>query len=167
MSDLTQAEQEMVARWMDHARSGTGYSTQQSSRPQTLGYGLVDSPAGQCAWIVEKFQAWTDCDGDLLNILTRDELLDIVMMYWLPAAGASSARLYWESHGRLIGDAVGVPVGCSQFPQEVFRVSRRWAEQRFADLRWWNELDKGGHFPAFEQPAIFVEEVRSFFRTVR
>jgi pimeloyl-ACP methyl ester carboxylesterase len=167
MSDLTEEEQEMVATWMDHARSGTGYSTQQSTRPQTLGYGLVDSPAGQCAWIVEKFRAWTDCDGDPLNILTRDELLDNVMMYWLPGAGASSARLYWESHGRAIGDAVGVPVGCSQSPKEVYRVSRRWAEKRFADLRWWNELDKGGHFLAFEQPATFVNEVRSFFRTVR
>jgi pimeloyl-ACP methyl ester carboxylesterase len=167
MSDLTEDEKAMLAAWEAHAQSGTGYSQQQSTRPQSLGYGLVDSPTGQCAWIVEKFGAWTDCDGDPLNVLTRDELLDNVMLYWLPGTGASSARLYWESFRPSIGDTVGVPVGCSQFPKEVRRCSRRWAERRFPDLRWWNELDRGGHFPAFEQPAIFVEEVRSFFRTVR
>jgi pimeloyl-ACP methyl ester carboxylesterase len=167
MSDLTEAEQAMLASVGEHAKSGMGYSTQQSTRPQTLGYGLVDSPAGQCAWIVEKFCAWTDCDGDPLNVLSRDELLDNVMMFWLPATGASSARLYWESFGHPIGDGVSVPVGCTQSPKEVYRASRRWAERRYSDLRWWNELEKGGHFPAFEQPATFVDEVRSFFRTVR
>jgi pimeloyl-ACP methyl ester carboxylesterase len=167
MSEITDEEKAMLATTAEHARRGMGYSTQQSTRPQTLGYGLVDSPAGQCAWIIEKFAAWTDCDGDPLNVLTRDELLDNVMMFWLPGTGASSARLYWESHGKSIGDGVSVPVGCTQSPKEVYRSSRRWAERRYADLRWWNELDKGGHFPAMEQPAVFVDEVRSFFRTVR
>jgi pimeloyl-ACP methyl ester carboxylesterase len=167
MSELSEQEQAMLASVAEHRRTGMGYSIQQSTRPQTLGYGLVDSPAEQCAWIIEKFAAWTDCDGDPLNVLTRDELLDNVMMFWLPGTGASSARLYWESHGKSIGDRVSVPVGCTQSPKEVYRASRRWAERRYADLRWWNELDKGGHFPAMEQPAVFVDEVRSFFRTVR
>jgi pimeloyl-ACP methyl ester carboxylesterase len=116
---------------------------------------------------VEKFWAWTDCDGHPENVLTRDELLDNVMMYWLPGAGASSARLYWESFRRGNLDPVAAPTGVSVFPKEIIRVSRRWAEKRFTDIRYWNELDKGGHFAAFEQPASFVDEVRAFFRLVR
>ncbi|BBZ15444.1 epoxide hydrolase family protein [Mycobacterium branderi] len=167
LSELTSEEQAMLATISHHQQWGAGYSTQQSTRPQTLGYGLVDSPAAQCAWIAEKFWAWVDCDGDLFSVLSRDELLDNVMFYWVPAAGASSARLYWESLRRVNEDPVTVPVGCSQFPKEVYRASRRWAEKRFPDLRWWNELGKGGHFAAFEQPTLFIDEVRSFFRTVR
>ena len=132
-----------------------------------VGYGLVDSPAGLCSWIVEKFWSWTDCDGDPANVLTRDEMLDNVMLYWLPAAGASSARLYWESFGKPISGTVTVPVGCSLFPKEIFRASRRWAEKQYPDLRYWNEPAKGGHFAAFEQPAIFVDEVRAAYRTIR
>ncbi len=167
VSDLTNEEQAMLATIRHHMKTGTGYSQQQSTRPQTLGYGLVDSPAAQCAWIAEKFWSWVDCDGDLFTVLTRDELLDNVMLYWLPATGASSARLYWESMRTANTDPVPVPVGCSQFPHEVYRSSRRWAETRYPDLRWWHELDKGGHFAALEQPEIFVDEVRSFFRLVR
>lgn len=167
LSDLTEDEQAMLAVIEHHQQWGAGYSAQQSTRPQTLGYGLVDSPAAQCAWIVEKFWAWTDCDGDLFNIVSRDELLDNVMLYWLPAAGTSSARLYWESLRGVNQDPVAVPVGCSQYPKEIYRASRRWAEKRYPDLRWWNELDRGGHFGALEDPATFVDEVRSFFRTVR
>jgi pimeloyl-ACP methyl ester carboxylesterase len=167
LGDVTPEEQAMLDAAVQHARSGTGYSTQQSTRPQTLGYGLVDSPVGQCGWIAEKFQAWTDCDGDPFTVLTRDELLDNVMMYWLPGAAASSARLYWESFGKRLRDPVRVPVGCTQSPKEIYRSSRRWAEKRYLDLRWWNDVDKGGHFLAIEQPAIFVDEVRSFFRLVR
>jgi pimeloyl-ACP methyl ester carboxylesterase len=167
MGDLTDTEQAALASMAHYQQWDSGYSKQQSTRPQTLGYGLVDSPAGQCAWIVEKFWSWTDCDGDPLNVLTRDELLDNVMLYWVPATGASSARLYWESFNTLNTEPVTVPVGCSIFPKEIFRPSRRWAEKRFPDLRWWNEPDKGGHFAAFEQPETFVDEVRSFFRTVR
>ena len=95
--DLTEDEQQALAAYAEHRRWGTGYSKQQSTRPQTLGYGLVDSPVGQLAWIVEKFWAWTDCDGHPENVLSRDELLDNVMLYWVTGSGASSARLYWES----------------------------------------------------------------------
>jgi hypothetical protein len=167
LGELTERESEALAAMKEHQDWGTGYSKQQSTRPQTVGYGLVDSPAGQCAWIVEKFWAWTDCDGHPENVLTRDELLDNVMFYWLPAAGASSARLYWESFVRGNRDPVDVPSGMSIFPKEIFRPSRRWAEKRFTDIRYWNELDKGGHFAAFEQPETFVDEIRAFFRLVR
>ena len=107
---------------LDYYRNwDSGYSKQQSTRPQTVGYGLVDSPAGLCAWIMEKFWSWTDCDGDPANVLTRDEMLDNIMLYWLPGTGASSARLYWESFGKPLAGTVTVPVGCSVFPKEIFR----------------------------------------------
>ena len=167
MENLTAAEQATLAHMAEFQKWETGYSGQQSTRPQTLGYGLADSPAGQCAWIVEKFRAWTDCDGHPENVLTRDELLDNVMLYWLPGTGASSARLYWESYRNVDLSVISAPTGCSIFPKEVIRLSRRWAEKRFTDLRYWNELDRGGHFAAFEQPDLFVNELRSFFALVR
>jgi pimeloyl-ACP methyl ester carboxylesterase len=165
--DLTDDERAALEAAAQHERWGTGYSRQQSTRPQTLGYGLVDSPAAQAAWIIEKFWAWTDCDGHPENAVSRDELLDNVMLYWLPGAGASSARLYWESFVDRSYQAVTVPAGASIFPKEIFRPSRRWAEHRYTDLRYWNELDKGGHFAAMEQPEAFVAELRAFFRLVR
>jgi pimeloyl-ACP methyl ester carboxylesterase len=163
----TAAEQASLDAYGEHRRRGAGYSAQQSTRPQTLGYGLVDSPAAQCAWIVEKFWAWMDCDGHPENVLTRDELLDNVMLYWLPGAGASSARLYWESFAARDEGIVEVPVGCSIFPKEIFPVSERWARYRFPDLRHWHELERGGHFAALEQPAVLVDELRTFFALVR
>jgi pimeloyl-ACP methyl ester carboxylesterase len=108
-----------------------------------------------------------DCDGHPENVLTRDELLDNVMLYWLPATGASSARLYWESYRRPDWSAIDVPTGLSIFPKEIFPISRRWAQRRFRDLRHYHELDRGGHFAAFERPDVFVDELRTFFRQVR
>jgi len=172
--DLTERERAALASMKRSAERDSGYSQEQSTRPQTIGYALVDSPAALCAWIIEKFWAWTDCDGHPENVLTRDELLDNVMLYWLPGTGASSARLYWESSRQVnewisgpTGDTVAVPTGCSIFPKEIQRPSRRWAEKRFLDIRYWNEPDRGGHFAAFEQPDLFVEELRAFFRLVR
>jgi pimeloyl-ACP methyl ester carboxylesterase len=167
MNDLSEREQGALASMQHYERWDSGYSKQQSTRPQTIGYGLVDSPAGQAGWILEKFWSWTDCDGHPENVLTRDELLDNVMLYWLPATGASSARLYWESFSNPSLETVQVPTGCSIFPKEIFRCSRRWAEKRFPNLVHWNELERGGHFAAFEQPEAFVEEVRACFRHVR
>ena len=168
MDDLTDDERDSLAGSKHYQDWDSGYSKQQSTRPQTLGYGLVDSPAAQAAWVVEKFWAWTDCDGHPENALTRDELLDNVMLYWLPGNGASSARLYWESfRGLTSREPVNAPTGISIFPKEIFRPSRRWAEQRYANILSYNRLDRGGHFAAFEQPELFVGEVRSFFRLVR
>jgi pimeloyl-ACP methyl ester carboxylesterase len=149
----------------------SGYSKQQSTRPQTLGYGLADSPIGQAAWILEKFWAWTDCNGHPENALTRDELLDNVMLYWLTGSGASSARLYWESFGKAFAgradNTVALPAGCSIFPKEIVPTPRSWAERRYRNIVYWNELDRGGHFAAFEQPELFVEELRRCFRLMR
>jgi pimeloyl-ACP methyl ester carboxylesterase len=172
--DLTERERAALDSLRHSAEWDSGYSQEHATRPQTIGYALVDSPAALCAWIVEKFWAWTDCDGHPENALSRDELLDNLMFYWLPRAGASSARLYWESirqvnewiSGSKI-DTVDVPTGCSVFPKELQRPSRRWAAKRFVDIRYWNEPERGGHFAAFEQPELFVEDVRSFFRLVR
>jgi epoxide hydrolase len=172
--DLTERERAALASLEHSAESDSGYSQEQATRPQTIGYALVDSPTALCAWIIEKFYAWTDCDGHPENVLTRDELIDNLMLYWLPRTGASSARLYWESIGQVnewitgsARDTVAVPTGCSIFPKELHRPSRRWAEKRFLDIRYWNEPARGGHFAAFEQPELFVDEVRSFFRLVR
>jgi len=145
----------------------SGYSKQQSTRPQTLGYGFSDSPVGQMAWILEKFWSWTDCEGHPENVLTRDKLTDNVMLYWLPGTAASSARLYWESFRSFPTDPDMVPTGCSIFPKEISRPSRRWAEKRYAKLVYFNELEKGGHSAAFEQPETFVREVRAYFRQIR
>jgi len=168
LSPLEQAALEGMAYYNEH---DSGYSKQQSSRPQTLAYGLADSPVGQMAWIVEKFYAWTDCEENGVkhpeHVLSKDEILDNVMLYWLNNCAASSARLYWESFNSPNLDPIDMPVGCSIFPCEIFRSSRRWAEKRFSNLIHWNELDKGGHFAAFEQPGVFVEELRNCFRQLR
>lgn len=167
MEDLTEQEQDALEAMGHYDRWDSGYSKQQSTRPQTLGYGLVDSPAGQAAWITEKFWAWTDCDGHPENALTRDQILDNVSLYWFTATGASSGRLYWESFNSTGLEPVTVPSGVTRFPKEIFRPSRRWVEARFTDLRHWGEAERGGHFAAFEQPQYLAEEIRRFFRTVR
>jgi pimeloyl-ACP methyl ester carboxylesterase len=144
LSDLTEAEKSAMAGMQHYQQWDSGYSKQQSTRPQTLGYGLVDSPAGQAAWILEKFWSWMDCNGHPENVLSRDELLDNVMFYWLPASAASSARLYWESFNSVNMDPVTVPTGASIFPKEIFRSSKRWVETRFKNLVHFNELEKAG-----------------------
>jgi pimeloyl-ACP methyl ester carboxylesterase len=167
LADLTPQEKSALEGRKHYVDWDSGYSKQQSTRPQTVGYGLVDSPAGLAGWILEKFHAWTDCDGHPENILTRNELLDNLMFYWLPGAGASSARLYWESFSRTPLEPVHVAAGVSQFPKEIFRASRRWAEKRYTNIVYWNELERGGHFAAFEQPEVFVRELRACFEKMR
>lgn len=164
MSDMTEQEQGALAALQFYDQWDSGYSKQQSTRPQTLGYGLGDSPTGQAAWILEKFYQWMDCDGHPENIASKDELLDNVMMYWLTNSGASSARIYWESFGSVSRDPISLPVGCSIFPKEIFRTSERWAKTRFSNLIHFEVLDKGGHFAAFEQPHTFIDQVRRCFR---
>ena len=171
MAELTPVEQAALVDMGTYMETGSGYSKQQSTFPQTLGYGLADSPIGQMAWVVEKFYMWTDCEANGTrhpeNILTKDELLDNVMMYWLNNTAASSARLYWESFSQPNMDLITIPVGCSIFPKEIFRCSRRWAQKRFTNLIHWNELERGGHFAALEQPELFLGELRTCFRALR
>jgi pimeloyl-ACP methyl ester carboxylesterase len=166
MNDLTDEEKDALAGMQYFQDWDSGYAIEQSTRPQTIGYGLADSPAGQAAWIFEKFWAWTDCHGNPENVLNRDEMLDNIMLYWLTNAAASSARLYWESF-KFNYEPVQMPVGCSIFPKDLLRVSRRWAEKRYPNLIYWNRLDRGGHFAAFEQPDLFVKELRACFRKMR
>jgi pimeloyl-ACP methyl ester carboxylesterase len=164
---LTDAEKATVASMQFYEKSDSGYAKQQGTRPQTLGYGLSDSPAGQAAWIYEKFYAWTDNTGTPETALSRDQMLDNIMLYWLPANSASSGRLYWESAGSFKSTTLELPVGVSIFPKEIFRPSRRWAERGYKNIIHWNEVAHGGHFAAFEQPTIFVDEVRTCFRQLR
>jgi pimeloyl-ACP methyl ester carboxylesterase len=165
--DLTDLEKSALAGFKYYQDWDSGYSKQQSTRPQTVGYGLVDSPAGQAAWILEKFWAWTDNDGHPEDVLSRDEMLDNIMVYWINSAAASSARLYWESFGRGPADPITVPMGGTIFPKEIFRTSRRFAEHVFTNIVHWSVRDQGGHFAAFEQPDVYVEEVRTCFGKIR
>jgi pimeloyl-ACP methyl ester carboxylesterase len=163
----TEEDKRAFARREYFQKWETGYSKQQSTRPQTLGYGLVDSPVAQLAWIVEKFWSWMDCDGNPENVLHRDELLDNVMLYWLNGAGASSARLYWESFRNFgAGSRVELPTGIAVFPKEIVRSPRSWCDVAYNVTRW-TEMPRGGHFAAFEQPELFIDDVRAFFATLR
>ncbi|GAA4770206.1 epoxide hydrolase family protein [Novosphingobium ginsenosidimutans] len=137
----------------------SGYSKQQSTRPQTVGYGLVDSPIGQAGWILEKIWAWTDNQGSPWDALSRDQVLDNIMLYWLPRNGASSARLYWESFGSFAAQEIAIPVAVSAFPREVLPTPRKWAERNYRNLLHWGEVERGGHFAAWEQPDAFVREL--------
>jgi pimeloyl-ACP methyl ester carboxylesterase len=170
LNDLTEAETLSLGDMGAYMDDGFGYAKIQQTRPQSVGYGLDDSPAGLAAWIVEKFRAWSDCDGDVESVFTRDELLTNVMLYWVTATASSSARLYYEStkSGRFGTplERVDVPVGGAIFPKEIVRPSRRWAEQHF-NIVHWTDMPQGGHFAAFEQPELLVEDVRAFFRPLR
>ena len=164
----TPEEQRALDGMTYYAEWDSGYSKQQSTRPQSVGYGLVDSPAAQAAWVLEKFWAWTDCDGHPENVLSRDELLDNVMLYWINGNGASSARIYWESFGKGPRPApVTIPSGFTVYPKEIFPPVRRWVEDNFTDIRYWNEQPRGGHFAAFEIPELFVDDLRACFRQFR
>ena len=169
--NLTEQEERMLSRLQWYGRKETGFSLQQASRPQTLGYGLADSPVGQMAWIIEKFHGWSDCKNDNgvshpENVFSRDHLLDSVMIYWLNNAATSSAHLYWHSFGEaLLGD-IELPFGGTVAPWDIFPASRRWAERRRKNITYWNELDRGGHFLAMERPDIFVKEIRQCFETM-
>ncbi|UQS23577.1 epoxide hydrolase [Amycolatopsis thermalba] len=168
--DLSPREREALDALAVAESRESGYSAEQSTKPQTVGYGLVDSPVALCAWIVEKYHSWVDTG----SALTRDQLLDNVSLYWFTRSGASSARLYWESFAQVsewfsksTSDTVAVPTGCSVFPREVPRPSRRWAARRYTDIRYWNEPTRGGHFAALEEPQVWVTELQNFFRLVR
>ncbi len=154
----------------EFARDETGYQRIQGTRPQTLGYGLNDSPVGLAAWIVEKFRAWSDCDGNPENRFTKDELLTNIMIYWVTQSITSSTRLYYETmHSGRFGAAderVEVPTGAALFPKEMSRPPRAWAERRY-NIRRWTRLKSGGHFAALEEPEALVGEIRDFFRELR
>lgn len=149
---------------------GSGYQQIQRTRPQTLAYGLSDSPAGLAGWLLDKFCAWSDCKGDVLNSYTYDRLLENISIYWLTGTIGSSMRLYYEEIGpqgrRQPLPPVAVPTGHALFPAEIFYTPRRWAETKF-NIRRWQPMPRGGHFAAMEVPDLFVGELREFFRDYR
>ncbi len=167
MQNPSPREMQALAALQHYQQWDSGYSKQQSTRPQTLGYALADSGVGQAAWIYEKMWSWTDNQGAPEDSLTLDEMLDNIMLYWLPGNATSSARLYWESFGSFAPRAINLPAGVSVFPKEIMRPTREWAEATMTNIIHWNEMDKGGHFAAWEQPELYVKEVRDCFRQLR
>jgi pimeloyl-ACP methyl ester carboxylesterase len=166
---MNEAEAASWAGFQHYVNEESGYAQIQSTKPETLGYALVDSPLGLLAWIAEKFRTWTDCDGRLENAVSREALLTNVMVYWLTGTGGSSGRLYRETrNSKAFGPQpfLETPVGHAAFPAEVVRCPRRWAE-RFYNIVHWTDMPRGGHFAALEQPELLVEDVRSFFRRFR
>jgi len=149
----------------------TGYQWIQGTRPQTLAFGLSDSPAGLAAWIVEKFRAWTDCGGNPENAVSRDEMLANISLYWFTGCiGASFWPYYARMHGPWPipeGSTVDVPTGYAEFPREILRPPRSLAQKTYTDIRRWSVMAKGGHFAALEQPDALAHEVVGFFRPLR
>jgi len=163
----TEADTRTIERIRYYGEWDSGYAKLQATRPQSLGYGLVDSPIGLAGWIYEKLHVWSDNPGDACDVLGRDAVLDNIMLYWLTGTGASAARLYWESFGGGNDAVIALPAGASTFPKDIMPVPRAWMEQRYAQMVYWNELDRGGHFAAWEQPAVFVDELRKCFALMR
>ena len=161
-------EKAALAKLAAFRDNGQGYSRLQSTRPQTIGYSLADSPTGQAAWIYEKLAQWTDTNNEPERELSRDEMLDNISLYWFTNTGASCARIYFESFGTDFSrQQLDIPVGVSVYPGELYRPLKIWGERTYSKLFYWNEVAKGGHFAAFEQPELFVAELRKCFAQLR
>ena len=167
---VTEAEQALITqrdKWFDDEG---GYNHIQGTKPQTLAYGLNDSPAGLASWIVEKYRTWSDCGGDVEKSYTKDELLTIVTIYWVTQTISSSTRMYFENQKNLWvmeqDQKVPAPAGMAMFPQEISKPPREWGERSY-DVRRWTEMTQGGHFAALEEPQLLAEDVRAFFRDFR
>jgi pimeloyl-ACP methyl ester carboxylesterase len=167
----TEEEKRYLGELAHWTREETGYSWIQGTRPQTLAFALTDSPAGLAAWIVEKFRAWSDCEGDVERAISRDRMLADISLYWFTGAIGSS---FWPYYARLhgsatlpAGDTISVPTGYAQFPREILKPPRAAAARVFKDIRRWSVMEKGGHFAALEQPELLAREVRAFFRDLR
>jgi pimeloyl-ACP methyl ester carboxylesterase len=166
---LSPAEKVFLGKVEAFRMQEAGYAMVQGTKPQTLAYGLTDSPAGLAAWIIEKFRAWSDCGGDVEKRFTRDELLSNVMVYWATGTINSSCRLYYEtmhSPWPNAGKRVEVPTGVAMFPKDLVPAPREWAERQFNVTRW-TEMPRGGHFGEMEEPELLADDIRAFFRTMR
>ncbi len=154
-------------------KNGSGYAAMMVTRPQTLGYALADSPAGQAAWIYDKFAAWTFTGGEPERELSKDDMLDDIALYWLTNTATSSAQLYWENNNNNFNAVnqrtadIAIPVAVTVFPGEIYRAPRSWTQKAYRNLIYFHEVDKGGHFAAWEQPALFAAEIRAAFRPLR
>jgi pimeloyl-ACP methyl ester carboxylesterase len=165
---LSKAERAAFAQLDVFYRRNTGYSAMMVTRPQTVGYALSDSPAGLAAWMYDKFTQWTYSGGEPERVLTRDEMLDDITLYWLTNTAVSSARLYWENNANNFNAVhITIPAAVTVFPGEIYRAPRSWAERSYHKLIYWHEVDTGGHFAAWEQPELFAREIRAAFRPLR
>jgi pimeloyl-ACP methyl ester carboxylesterase len=167
--ELSDKEKRAYAALSAFYTTGSGYYSIMGTRPQTIGYGLTDSPTALAAWFYDKFAAWTDSGGEPERSLTKDEMLDDITLYWLTNTAASSSRSYWEVYGGSPFNAIeiSIPVGVTIFPGEIYQAPQSWAEQTYHKLVYFNEVDRGGHFAAWEQPGLFVSELRAAFRSMR
>src|SRR5260221_2411679 len=164
----TAEEQAALAQLESYSTDASGYASIQGTRPQTLGYGLADSPVGQAMWIYEKFQGWTDNKGDPEEAISLDRMLDDITLYWLTNTAASSARIYYESFRKdFVRMPLELPIAVSIFKGDMFTPAKVWGERTYSKLFYWNEVPRGGHFAALEQPQLFVSELRKAFRQVR
>jgi len=167
---VTDAEQALITQRDKWFQDEGGYNHIQGTKPQTLAYGLNDSPVGLAAWIVEKYRTWSDCGGDVEKSYTKDELLTIVTIYWVTQTISSSTRMYFENQKNLWtmekDQKVPTPAGMAMFPQEISKPPREWGERSY-HVRRWTEMASGGHFAALEEPQLLAEEVRAFFRDFR
>ena len=170
-ADFTPEEKVAFSGLEAFYKKGFGYADMMNTRPETLGYGLADSPVAMAAFFYDKFCAWTQSGGEPERVLTRDEMLDDITLYWLTNTGTSSSRSYWDAAqggGPFNAfDIQKVPVAVTVFPGEIYRAPRSWGEQSFKKLIYWNEAERGGHFAAWEQPEIFTKEIRAAFRSLR
>ncbi len=177
MRGLTPREQQDVLDSIQFRTTENGYQIIQSTKPQTVGYGLNDSPAGLAGWIIEKYRGWSDCEGNIENSYSKDQLLTILSIYWFTETINSSMRIYHEFTGfgravRLNGASgtpapiVPVPVAHARYPKEVVKPPRSWAEKQYPNIVRWTEMEKGGHFAALEVPESLIPDVRAFFRAL-
>ncbi len=169
LDQLPATEREKWKRFQAHTAGEGAYAALQSTKPETLGLGLADSPVAQLGWIVEKFRTWTDCDGVIENAVSREDLLTNVMLYWVTNTGSSSARYYYETarSGALDPQPrLETPVGHACFPGETLATPRSWCEAAFNIVQW-TDMPRGGHFAALEQPGLLLEDIRSFYRRFR
>jgi pimeloyl-ACP methyl ester carboxylesterase len=165
---LSDDEKRAYAQMNDLYTKGSGYAGMMVTRPQTIGYSLADSPAGLAAWFYDKFADWTYTGGEPERELTRDEMLDDITLYWLTNTGASSARLYWENNANNFNAvSIAIPAAVTVFPGEIYCAPRSWVERSYHHLIYYHQVDKGGHFAAWEQPELFATEIRAAFRSLR
>ena len=166
MDGLSPEEARRMKDSEQFTKEGMGYYQIQSTKPQTVGYGLTDSPAAQAAWIVEKFRAWSDCDGDVESVYSKDRLLGNISLYWFTATATSSARLYYETvHSDMKLLPVKVPTGSALFPKELMQAPRKWADVAY-NIVHWESYKRGGHFAAMEVPELLTEDIRKFNRAL-
>ncbi|KQY32461.1 epoxide hydrolase [Nocardia sp. Root136] len=158
---LTAVEREWAAETRDFWRHRAAYAKQQATRPQTIGYSLVDSPVGLLAWILDKFAEWTDTEDSPFETISIDSVLDDVTLYWLTRTGASAARIYYESHNALDPELrVDVPSAITMYPRDVEKAPRAWAQERYRQIVRWSLPESGGHFPSLEVPGYFVKDLQ-------